>query len=419
MPDVVVISSKKTPAKIVLAATIALALIVGWIAIKWQIGIMLTTLAATPDVSAAEVAAVANDWSPSDPGTAWLKASATNDIAAFERAVLLAPNDYRWRMELGRALEQNDEPERAEVEIEKAVELAPTYAVARWQLGNFYLRQGRIDEALAELKRAAEDHRRYRDQVFSLMWDYFDKDAARVEALAGESVDARARLAYFFAARGRGEDSLRNWNMLADEEKAVHPETAKAIAHGLFIQKRFPQSLEFSRQLGLDAEAQPETVTNGSFEKGLGESPDARFAWAVVRGEAKLDISADSRVKRDGTRSARFVFKNYVKPELYNLYQTVVVEPGRRYRLAFWVRTEGLKSAGLPLIEIINASNDTPLARSPIFTSGTNDWREIAVEFTTPQDCTGITIRTTREQCGEECPLTGTFWYDDFVISKN
>lgn len=418
MQGIVAIDSKSNLARAALAGVVILALFVCWIAIRWQLGILLTTLTPPTDPNALEIGELAADWSPSDPVVLWLRASTTQNLELFEDAVRRSPYDYRWHMELGRAFEQNDQATRAELEIKKAVELAPSYAFAHWQLGNFYLRQGRVDEALVELKKAAEENRTYRDQVFSLAWDYFDKDPAQVEALAGDGSAARARLAYFFAARGRAEDSLRNWNLLNGDEKAEHPETAKAIAHGLFIQRRFPQSLEFSRQLGLDADALPETVTNGGFEKGLSEAADARFAWLNARADAKLDITADSRVKHDGNRSVRLVFKNYTRADLFNLFQTIAVEPKRSYRLTFWVRTEGVKSAGLPLIEIVNANLDAPLARSSVLPSGTNDWREMAVEFTTPENCSGITIRTTREICGEECPLTGTFWYDDFEISR-
>ena len=228
----------------------------------------------------------------------------------------------------------------------------------------------------------------------------------------------RARLAYFFAARGRADDSIRNWNYLSGADKAANPQIAKAISHGLFIQRHFPQSLEFARQLGIDPDAQPESVTNASFEKGLDESPDSRFGWKVVRNDAKIEINIDQKVKREGNRSLRVSFRNYVKSELYNIFQTIVVEPNKKYALRFWVRTENLKSAGPPLLEVVDANNDRLLARSSEFASGTDDWREFSVEFVTPANCSGINIRTARSFCGEECPLTGIFWYDDFVLLR-
>ncbi|HCA58316.1 MAG TPA: hypothetical protein DEP46_10060, partial [Blastocatellia bacterium] len=76
-------------------------------------------------------------------------------------------------------------------------------------------------EAFAELNKAAQKSSVYREQVFSLAWDYFGKDAAAVEKVAGDAPDVRASLALFFAARGASADALRNWNLLTQEQKAA------------------------------------------------------------------------------------------------------------------------------------------------------------------------------------------------------
>ena len=90
-------------------------------------------------------------------------------------------------------------------------------------------------------------------------------------------------------------------------------------------------------------------MTNASFEKNIGEPEDSRFGWLIVRNDPKIEIITDSKVKREGGRSLRMTFKGYSKPALANLFQTVVVEPNRKYTLRFWVRTENLKSVGGPL----------------------------------------------------------------------
>jgi hypothetical protein len=95
-----------------------------------------------------------------------------------------------------------------------------------------------------------------------------------------------------------------------------------------------------------------------------------------------------------------------------------VVEPKTRYRLRFFVRTENLKSAGGLMVEIINANDDKSIAQTKPFQMSTNDWQEVTVEFTTPEATEGIQIRTIRSYCGDSCPITGTFWYDDFDLTR-
>ena len=126
----------------------------------------------------------------------------------------------------------------------------------------------------------------------------------------------------------------------------------------------------------------------------------------------------DGKVKREGSRSLRVSFRSFIKPTLANIFQTVVVEPGKRYSLRFWVRTENLRSAGTPMIEIINANDDRSIARSPALATGTNDWQEMSIDFAAPPGCSGISIRTIRAFCGEECPITGILWYDDFELTE-
>lgn len=426
--DLKLIEMKGAKVRVLLAAAILFALVFGWISVRRQFGDMLAELTATNDPNAAAAAEIAGNMAPSDPLPMWLKATvAKNDfnlersrssIGLFEATVRLAPADFRWWIELGRSYEQADLPEKAEAAMKRAIELAPFYTFPRWQLGNFYLRQGRSDEAFAELRKATENNQLYREQVFSLAWDYFGKDTAQLEKVIADKPDVYASLALFYGARGQAADSLRIWNRLGDEDKAAHPQFLSVIAQGLYEKRYFPEALEFAKQLGMDPDAQPETITNGGFERGLGDEKETRFGWKVTRNDSKLDISADATVHREGSRSLKLNFRSYAKPELYNVLQTVVVQPGKNYRLKFWLRTENLRSAGAPQLQILNANDDKLITNSAAYPTGTNDWQEITVEFTAPENCNGVNIRTVRGFCGDNCPIVGMLWYDGFELKR-
>jgi hypothetical protein len=49
---------------------------------------------------------------------------------------------------------------------------------------------------------------------------------------------------------------------------------------------------------------------------------------------------------------------------------------------------------------------------------GTTDWQDVALDFTVPEGIEGVEIRTVRANCGEDCPIAGTFWYDDFRLTR-
>ncbi|MEO8041990.1 MAG: carbohydrate binding domain-containing protein [Acidobacteriota bacterium] len=424
----IVLDSKTTKARLILVAAIVGALVFAWFSVRWQLGNMLASLTTPNQQNAAEVAQLARSFAPGDALPMWLLAtrekenfspeSLEKSVGMFEQVVRLSPNDFRYWIELGRAYEQAEEPEKAEMALKRAVELAPTYTFPHWQFGNFYLRQNRSEDAFAELRKTTERSIVYREQVFSLAWDYFDKDPQKVEALAADTPDVRSTLALFYAARGSADNALRIWNTLTDEQKPNYIDTAKQIARGLFEKQRFRESLEFSRQTGIDPDAQSETVTNGGFEKFIGPPDDTLFGWRIYKNDAKIDALPDSTVKSEGTRSLRVTFKGYSKVDLHNVVQSIAVEPGARYRLSFMLRTDNLKSGGPPVLQIISGKENKGIAASEPFEAGSADWKLRTIEFTVPEDFDSVLIRTGRVACGEECPISGIIWYDDFRLIK-
>lgn len=425
---VTIINSRNTKGRLVLIAVILTALVFAWFAVRWQIGSMLGELTSPTQANAMEIAQAAVSLAPRDPRPRSLVASKMKEnfdaanidgsVRMLEEAIRLSPYDFRWWIELGRAYEQAEKPEQAERALLRAVDLAPAYTFPHWQIGNFYLRQDRTDEAFSQLTKTTEKSLVYREQVFSLAWDYFDKDPAKVEQLAANTPDVRASLALFYAQRGAAKDSLRVWNSLPAEEKAKHPQVITIITQNLYAKRFYRQALEFSKQSGIDVDAAAETIGNGGFEKFLGDPESTLFGWRINRSDSKLDILPDSAVKTEGLKSLKLNFKTYAKPELYNVVQLVAVEPSARYSVSFMLRTENLRTGGEPLIEIVDANGDAVIVATPRFPLGTNDWQKITVEFVVPATCEGITIRTSRVPCGDLCPISGTIWYDDFKIAR-
>jgi hypothetical protein len=421
-----VLDAHQLPVRVGLILAVIIALSFGWMAIRWQLGNMLAELASLSDPNAREAAQLAVRLAPDDALSNWRLADSTKDsqpggssaaVKDFENVVKLSPNDFRWWIELGRAQEQAENIVNAEKAFLQAVNLAPNYSFPRWQLGNFYLRQNRTDEAYGELRKAAETNVIYRDQVLSIAWDFFDKDVSKLEQVAGDSPTVRAGLAKFYAVKERPEDSLRMWNTLSEEDKEANADAAKVIAQALYDKRFYRQAIEFIRQLGIEPDAQNQTFQNAGFEKPIGDFKEVYFGWRIPPIE-KMEVKLDPTQKFEGSRSLRVTFNGYTNPSLYNIYQIVTVEPSARYRLSFRLRTENLKSGGTPELEIYNAIDEKSIVTSSSFPIGTNDWQQIKIDFSAPQNAEAVGIRTVRAFCGSNCPIVGTFWYDDFKLEK-
>lgn len=425
--SLLIIASKSVPARIAIILVILSAILFGWFVIRWQLGFMLADLSSPMDPNAKAIAELAVKLSPADPLANWFLINADRNSFSIENAeasvkaveflVKLAPHNFGWWVELGRAYEQSNQPEKAEKAFLRAVELAPNYTYPHWQLGNFYLRSGNESKAFSELRNAAENNAVYREQVYSIAWDYYEKDSRKLEEIAGDSPVSRAGLAKFYAVKEKPEDSLRMWNSLNSEEKQSNSAVAKIIAQGLFEKRFYRQAVEFVRDLGIEPNARAETVQNAGFEEPIGETDYTYFNWRTDKID-KIDVKLDPTQKRQGNRSLRVLFSTFTGGVFYNTYQIVAVSPSAKYSLSFWLKTSDLKSAGMPMLEIVSATGEKIIAASQSFPPGTNDWRQINVEFTSPEDAEAVIIRTSRSYCGENCPIVGAFWYDDFLLQK-
>ena len=410
-------------------AAILLALGFAWLAVSWQVGDLFADVTPVRSPDAQEIADTAIWLAPASPRGYWLSGAilktAFDDqslaaaVQRYEEAARVAPNNYRSWTELGRVNEQSGHYDRAEMAFRRAINTAPEYTIPRWQLGNFFLRRDRIDDAIGEFNIVAKYNSPYRVQVFSTAWNVLGKDPRQVEQFLTDTGDSKAALAYFYGSINQPDDAIRVWNMIGSDEKPRFRWQVDALARDLMAHRSYRGALEFARQAGIDPDARPEIVTNGDFELPVKSSEGGiRFDWTITRIDGKADVTADSSTAHGGRRSLKLTFRGYAKPELNLLQQAIAVTPAARYRLSFWIRTENLRGGSLPLLEVRNAKMDTLIAASAPFTPGTADWQEISVEFDVPADRDGIYLISGREPCAEECPMTGVIWLDDFTLTR-
>lgn len=424
----IVIPARGLGARIALLTIGVAAVLFAYYSVSWQIGSMLSELTPSTGEDSKRVAEAAIGLAPRDPRSRWLLGAALRDdfsaggmIASSEslkEAVRLAPYNYRMWAELGRSYEQVDRPDMAEAAFRKAVSLAPEYTLPNWQLGNFYLRQGRIDESIPPLRVSAKYSDLYRGQVFAIAWSFFGGDERMVDRFAADDPDSVASLASFYAGVGRPDEALRTWNRLSDDEKVDRQMTAGALARSLFGQRRYLVASELAKQSGLDKAARVGAFTNGDFENGIREPNTNLFDWTAERTDGKVDIGTDSSVAHGGKRSLRALFRGYTKIQFFDIRQLIAVRPGSRQRIEFWVRTENLRGGSMPLFSVLSGADERTLAVSPPMPSGTNDWQKLSVEVDVPANAEGIRLVSGREPCSTECPLTGIFWVDDFQLTE-
>ncbi|HEX8337253.1 MAG TPA: carbohydrate binding domain-containing protein, partial [Pyrinomonadaceae bacterium] len=140
--------------------------------------------------------------------------------------------------------------------------------------------------------------------------------------------------------------------------------------------------------------------------------------WNVTQGGGQVVI--DARGARGGRRSLRVAFSASGQADFRHVAQVVAVEPGARYRLTFFVKTEELRStATLAAMVSEPGAPESPLATSAPAPQGTSEWHPVSVEFNAGPKTEAVLIRLVRAACAEGvCPIYGKIWYDDFNLER-
>jgi hypothetical protein len=423
------ISLESSVARLLLIVPLLCAAAFGWFGARWYLANVIAEVVSTGDTPNVDLARLATRWGPADPFTHWrLGVIAETDFSAinvqetvrqFALAVQLSPNDFRFWDEYGRALEMSGDPAAAEKALQRSVDLAPNYYYPRWHLGNLLLREGKFTEAFPHLFRAAAANEELWPQVFNLAWQAYDQNIDRIANDACKESSVRALFSIYLVGVKKFDDAVRLWKTISAWDRSQLLARGQALRKALIDAKQFRAALEIGHDVDPDTDAisEPEKILNGGFEDALVLPTNRFFGWAIgTTGQAEMSIEDSGH---SSAHSLQIIFNAPNKLDRVNVAQTIVVQPNTQYRLEYFVRTEKINSATPPVIFVLDSSDGNALGVSPAASVGTNDWKNLSVDFKT-KNSDGITIYVGRLPCtvGDICPLFGTVWYDDFVLKR-
>jgi len=409
---------------LVLAAAVA-CLIAGFFFVKWCFANAISTRSPAKEVVVLSIALA-----PNDPQThyalavlnerTFLAEDLTGSLAEFERAVALAPHDFRLWLSYGRARERYGDAAGAEIALRKALALAPNYAQVRWTLGNVLLRRGKIEEAFAEIRLAAENDDSYRTPAVTAAWQTTGGNIADVNKYIGDSPDLNSSLAVFLAKQQRFEEAVQLWNALpAEYKRTIRKSDGEELFAALTAAKKYRDALQIQSSLTDESGAEkftPGKITNGGFEAEVKREKAGVFDWRIADG-AQPQIGFDDVQKRGGNRSLVIIFNSSDGKDFRQISQTVAVASAGKYVLDMFYKSS-LKTAATLRWEIVDAADGKVLAATNAI-SNNADWTNLKVEFVAPENTQAVALQLAREQCKSIiCPISGKVWFDDFSISR-
>lgn len=334
--------------------------------------------------------------------------------AAARRAASLSPYDFHLRLLSAESEEAAGNSAGAEAALRAACRLAPNHAVVRWLMGNFFVREGRFDEALVELRWAAQGNTDYLPQALDLVWNFAEGDINKLDMVAGEVVGARLQVARFLLDQGQVREAISVYGQ-------IDAAARRASGWGRdFLQQLIARgALGEARALWLaEVGGTSALVWNGDFEQ---ETPDglSYFAWSLKASDfARPRVEAGPA--HGGRRALRLDLSGRDTLRLQDeVCQRVVVKPGATYRLECYARAE--LSAEVEGIWVIVSSQLQPqvVAQTPAINPRVGDWQRLAVDFTAPPDADALVIALRRApRFSFEEPVRGTVWLDDFSLQE-
>ncbi len=97
------------------------------------------------------------------------------------------------------------------------------------------------------------------------------------------------------------------------------------------------------------------------------------------------------------------------------------MRPGAHYRVECYVKSENLVTPDGPRL-VVTDKGSTWIAQSDPIAAGSNDWRQLSVEFVAPKvvdDSSAVYISIKRKsKYGYDEPTRGAIWLDDFTMKE-
>jgi len=366
---------------------------------------------------------------PNDPeahytrGLALVNSDRLSDaVVELREATRLRPHHYYEWLDLGVTLDRLGDQTAAVSALQESVRLAPSFAQPRWQLGNLFFRQGRYQEAFAELRLGAKSNPSLSSGVLDLAWAAADGDVGTVEALVQPQSGAdHLRLANFLAKQRKGLDAVRHAREAGEPREESERLLLRQTIAFLLTAEEFSDAYAvwaLTHSLA-GGDSRIGQVLNGSFTEPIIQD-DPGFGWQL-QVVPTVSVSIDPAGPDVGARSLRLSFGGDSAGGSQLIHQLVLLQPSSRYSLSFSARAENLVSGGPPVILALDQRSDATkiLGQSKPLATGTSGWTAYKVDFSTDQSTSAVTVSLQRLPCNQSpCPIFGKLWLSRFSLVK-
>ncbi len=330
-----------------------------------------------------------------------------------EIAVRSSPSDAHYWADLGAAYDLAGRSNDALHAFERANDLFPNSPDISWNLANFYIRAGRLDDGLHTLQKVLGEGGIDERQVFALA----THAAPDSNAVLNEVLPARPPflIDYLnFQVTGGNIDAAKViWERLLESRQPFEMREAFPYFDALIHRRepdaasqvwavlggRFPTQIRGRTSPG-------NLVTNGDFAF---EILNGGFDWRVnpVQGATVSIQQANS----DGGGSLQVEFDGSRNLEYGDVLQIVRVQPRTRYQFSAQIRARGITTDNGPRFQVFDIADMSKLFVSTENRVGTFDWLTDTLNFQTGPEMPLLVVRLARPASSKfDNQISGAVW---------
>ena len=337
-------------------------------------------------------------------------------VLLYQNATRLSPHDAHFWADLGAGYDWAGRSNDALDAFQRAQRLFPNSPEINWRLANFYVRAGKIPEALRTLQMVLLEDGTAGRRVFTLATNATRDRNALLEMLPPQPPVFFDYL-NFLSERGDIVGAEEVWARILQlglpfDLREAFPYLDGLIQHGELGQlsktwsalaQRFPAQVQRPVQSS-------NLVTNGGFESDI---LNGGLDWRVLPIEGSV-VSLDPVGVFEGVRALRITFDGSRNIDYGHVFQYVPVQAKTRYRFSGHMRVQDITTDSGPRFQACDAYDMGNIFVSSENLVGTSGWSEQHAEFTTLPDTRLLLLRVVRSVSNKlDNQIAGTVWIDD------
>ena len=342
-------------------------------------------------------------------------------IDAYRQALIRDPHSAESYINLATAYESENNIDAARENFRKAKKAYPLSARVSWRVGNFFLRQGEMDDAFTQIRASVEADPSRGAEAFSRCLRVEPNIKTVLDRALPEIPSVYVDVIHDLSGEGRTTEALIVWDRLVALQpkeldlRDVYPlvDALRSKSEITEAARVWQQGVQFAGFANLGDPA-TSVLWDGGFESGFSNSG---FAWFYFPNARGVQILRDLKEKHSGRQSLRLTFDGKSDVNFADVCHSVPVAPLASYEFSAWAQTRELTSDEGLRFRIQSRGGTGAAVLTPEI-HGTHPWTRIAIPWTAEgnvHEAQVCIVRLPSDQPDNR--IRGAAWVDDVAMA--